>query len=220
MVILAVLAALVVAFFLLDLGRFLTLASLKANRDALRAVQASRPLATAGLFILVYVVQTALSLPGAAILSLAAGAIFGVARGTLFAVTGASLGAVLAFLVSRYLFREAVARRFGGRMAGLDRELERSGLGYLLFLRLVPLFPFFLVNLAAGLTAMRLSTYVLGTVVGIIPGGFVYVNAGAGLARVTSLADVASPRVLGAFALLGLFALVPVIYRRLRARAA
>jgi uncharacterized membrane protein YdjX (TVP38/TMEM64 family) len=163
-----------------------------------------------------YIVQTALSLPGAAILSLASGAIFGSALGTLYAVSAATIGATLAFLVTRYLLRDAILARFGPKLEGLNRELEARGFNYLLFLRLVPLFPFFLINLAAGLTRLPLRTFVLGTLIGIIPGGFVYVNAGASLASINSLRDVASPRVLGSFALLGLFALVPVLYGKLK----
>jgi uncharacterized membrane protein YdjX (TVP38/TMEM64 family) len=133
-------------------------------------------------------------------------------------VVAATIGATLAFLVTRYLLREAVLGRFGGRLEGLNRELAARGFNYLLFLRLVPLFPFFLINLAAGLTRLPLRTFVLATLVGIIPGGFVYVNAGASLATVDSLAAIASPRVLGSFALLGLFALVPVFYGRWQGR--
>ena len=210
-----VLAAL---FFAFDLGRFLTLESLKNNRDLLLAWQAEHRLATVALFMLIYIAQTGLSLPGAAILSLAAGALFGPWLGTLYAVAAATIGAGLAFLAVRYLFRDGVVNKFGGKLDGINRELEGRGLNYLLFLRLVPVFPFFLINLAAGLTRLPLRTFLLGTFVGIIPGGFVYVNAGSGLAAIDTLGDIASPRVLGAFALLGLFALIPVIYGKFKGR--
>jgi len=203
-------------FFYLDLGRYLTLASLKANRQALADFYAAHTAVTIAAFLAIYIVQTALSLPGAAILSLAAGAIFGSLLGTLLAVVAATIGATLAFLVTRYLLRDLILNRFAPRLEGLNRELESRGFNYLLFLRLVPLFPFFLINLAAGLTRLPLRTFVLGTLIGIIPGGFVYVNAGASLAGINSLRDIASPRVLGSFLLLGLFALVPVIYGKLR----
>ncbi|QWV93896.1 TVP38/TMEM64 family protein [Geomonas oryzisoli] len=205
-------------FFYLDLQRFLTLAALKANRQALAGYYAAHQGTSVALFMAIYILQTALSLPGAAVLSLAAGALFGVLAGTVYAVCAATIGATLAFLVTRYLLRDAVAGRFGARLEGLNRELEQRGWNYLLFLRLVPLFPFFLINLAAGLTRLPLRVFVLGTLVGIIPGGFVFVNAGASLAAIDSLADVASPRVLGSFALLGLFALVPVFYGKLKQR--
>ena len=205
-------------FFYLDLGRFLTLAALKENRQSLADYYEAHRLATVAGFMAIYIVQTALSLPGAAILSLAAGAIFGSILGTLYAVTAATVGATLAFLVARYLLRDAILSRFGPKLEGINRELETRGFNYLLFLRLVPLFPFFLINLAAGLTRLPLRTFVLGTFIGIIPGGFVFVNAGASLAGISSLRDVASPRVLGSFALLGLFALVPVIYGKVKKR--
>ena len=212
----ALLALLVLLFFSFDLGRYLTLASLKENRQALLAYREAHPLVLLAGFMAVYVLQTALSLPGAAIMSLAAGAVFGTLEGTICAVSAATCGAVLAFLVTRYLLHDAVLRRFGGALEGVNRELETRGLGYLLFLRLVPLFPFFLVNLAAGLTRLPLRTFIAGTFVGIIPGGFVYVNAGASLATIDSLGAIASPRVIASFTLLGLFALVPAGYARVR----
>jgi len=216
-VILILVAIVAIALFIrLDLGKYLTLASLKANQQALAAYYAGHKLAMVAGFMAVYIVQTALSLPGAAILSLAAGAIFGTLMGTIYAVIAATAGATLAFLVTRYLLRDAVLDRFGRRLEGLNRELEQRGLNYLLFLRLVPIFPFFLINLAAGLTRLPLRTFFVGTLIGIIPGGFVYCNAGASLASINSLGDVASPRILGSFALLGLFALLPALYARLK----
>lgn len=211
-------AFLVTLFFYLDLGRFLTLDALKANRERLAAFYAGHRLLTVAAFMAIYVAQTVLSLPGAAVLSLAAGAIFGVVMGTVYACIAATLGAVLAFLAARYLFHDQVERRFAGRLEKLNRELEARGLNYLLFLRLVPLFPFFLINLAAGLTSLKLRTFVIGTMVGIIPGGFVYCNAGASLAAINSPREVLSGRVVGSFALLGLFALVPVIYEKMKSR--
>jgi uncharacterized membrane protein YdjX (TVP38/TMEM64 family) len=203
-------------FFRFDLHRFLTLEALKANRRSLLAFHDNHRLLMVCGFIAVYVLQTALSLPGAAILSLAAGAIFGTILGTVYAVIAATMGATLAFLITRYLLRDLVAARFGPRLEGINRELEERGFNYLLFLRLVPVFPFFLINLSAGLTRLPLRTFFFGTLLGIIPGGFVYVNAGAGLASIDSLSGIASPRVLGSFALLGLFALIPAIYSRYR----
>lgn len=201
-------------FFAFDLQRFLTLAALKANHQRLLEYYATHRLIMVSGFMALYIIQTALSLPGAAILSLAAGAIFGSIMGTVYANIAATIGATLAFLVTRYLLRETVMNRFGDRLEGINRELEERGFGYLIFLRLVPVFPFFLINLAAGITRLPLRTFFLGTMIGIIPGGFVYVNAGASLATVDSLSGIASPRVLGSFALLGLFALVPVLYNK------
>lgn len=206
----------VCAFIRFDLGRFLTLEALKANRQELVEYHAAHRIAMVAGFMAVYIAQAAMSLPGAAVLSLAAGAIFGPVMGTVYANISATIGATLAFLATRYLLRDAVQKRFGAKLETLNRELEARGLNYLLFLRLVPLFPFFLINLAAGLTRLSLRTFVLATMIGIIPGGFVYVNAGASLATITSLSDIASPRVLGSFALLGLVALLPVLYNRLK----
>ena len=214
-IILAVAGIVIVTlFFSFDLQRFLTLAALKANRQTLLDYYAAHRLIMVAGFMTIYIVQTALSLPGAAILSLAAGAIFGSLMGTVYANIAATTGATLAFLVTRYLLRDAVLNRFGSRLEGMNRELEQRGFSYLLFLRLVPLFPFFLINLAAGLTRLPLRTFFLGTLLGIIPGGFVYVNAGASLATIDSLSGIVSPRVLGSFALLGLFALIPVLYNK------
>ena len=206
--------SLVGLFFWFDLGRFLTLASLKANHQLLQQYYAEHTVLMVTTFMAIYIIQTALALPGAAILSLSAGAVFGPILGTLYAVCAASIGATLSFLVTRYLLRDLVASRFGHKLETINQELEQRGINYLLFLRLVPVFPFFLINLAAGLTRLRLSTFVLGTFFGIIPGGFVYVNAGASLATIRSLHDVASPRILGSFALLGLFALLPAVYAK------
>jgi uncharacterized membrane protein YdjX (TVP38/TMEM64 family) len=216
LLIMAILAVLL--FFWLDLGRFLTLKSLKANRQALLDYYTAHTLVMVAGFMTIYIIQTALSLPGAAILSLAAGAIFGSIMGTVYSVLSASIGATLAFLVTRYLLRDFVLNRFGHRLEGMNRELEQRGFNYLLFLRLVPLFPFFLINLAAGLTKLPLRTFMLSTLIGIIPGGFVFVNAGASLATITSLSGIVSPRVLGSCALLGMFALFPVFYNKLSRR--
>ncbi len=205
-------ALLVALFFLLDLGRFLTLQSLKEHRALAQDFYRSHRLLTAGVFVVVYILQSALSLPGAAILSLAGGAVFGVLAGTVLVNIGATAGATLAFVMTRYLFHDLVARRFGRRLAAIDRELERSGLNYLLFLRLVPVFPFFLINLGAGLTKIPLRTFFFGTLIGIIPGSFVFCNAGASLATIETVRGILSLRVLGSFGLLGLFALLPVIY--------
>ncbi|GAM09602.1 putative membrane protein [Geobacter sp. OR-1] len=211
-------AGLLAFFYFSGLGQFLTLATLKANREALASYYAGHRLLMVGSFIGVYIVQTALSLPGAAIMSLAAGAIFGALAGTLYSAIGAIIGATAAFLATRYLLHDLIQKRFGARLEGINRELEQRGLNYLLFLRLVPVFPFFLINLAAGLTRLPFRTFFIGTAIGIIPGGFVFCNAGASLASVNSLGEVASPRVLGSFALLGLFALLPAVYAKFRGK--
>ncbi len=217
-VLLVAIALVVGAFFYFDLGRYLTLESLKENRTRLSDLRSAHAFLFGVSFVLIYIVQTAFSLPGAAVLSLASGAIFGVFQGTIYVVAGATVGAVLAFLVSRTLLRDWVVRKFGTRMEGIDRGLRQNGLSYLLFLRLVPAFPFFLVNLACGVTGLPLRTYALGTLLGILPGSLVFVNAGASLAAIETVSQVAGPRVLGSFALLGLFALLPTIVNAVKKR--
>ena len=206
----------VALFFWFDLQRYLTLDALKTNRQALSNYYAAHTVVMIAGFMAIYIIQTALSLPGAAILSLAAGAIFGSVMGTIYANIAATTGATLAFLVTRYLLRDVVLNKFGTKLEKINRELEQRGFNYLLFLRLVPLFPFFLINLAAGLTRLPLRTFFIATMLGIIPGGFVYVNAGASLATIDSLSGIASPQVLGSFALLGLFALIPALYNKFK----
>jgi pyruvate/2-oxoglutarate dehydrogenase complex dihydrolipoamide dehydrogenase (E3) component/uncharacterized membrane protein YdjX (TVP38/TMEM64 family) len=198
----------VAAFFLFDVGQYLTLASLKARRDELAAFLEARPFLAVAAFFLVYVAVTALSLPGAAILTLAAGAIFGLWRGTVIVSFASTIGASLAFLSARYLLRDWVKARFGERIAAIDRGISRDGAFYLLTLRLIPAFPFFLINLAMGLTAMRLVTFALVSQAGMLLGTLVFVNAGTQLARIGSTRDILSPALLGSFVLLGLFPLV------------
>jgi uncharacterized membrane protein YdjX (TVP38/TMEM64 family) len=214
--VLLIILALITLFFCLDLGRYLTLESLKANRDSLLRFYAAHRSATILGFILVYVLQTALSLPGATVLSLAAGAVFGAIQATIYVNIGATLGATVAFLLARYLLRDPLQRRFETRLERINSELEKAGFNYLLFLRLVPIFPFFLINLAAGMTTMPLRTFFWGTLIGIIPGSFVYCNAGASLAAINRIGEIASPRALGSFVLLGLFAIVPAFYKKLK----
>ena len=163
---LAAVAVLVVLFFAFDLGRFLSLEALKERQAALDALYAANPLVTLGGFFLVYVAVTALSLPGAAILTLAAGALFGLVTGTLLASFASSIGATLAFLVSRHLLRDTVERRFGDKLRTFDENIERDGAFYLFTVRLVPIFPFFLVNLVMGLTRLKTLTFYLVSQIG------------------------------------------------------
>lgn len=208
-ILLLLLIALAVAsFFVLDLGDHLTLANLKARQAGLAAYVEANPLAAIAAFFGLYVAVTALSLPGAAILTLAAGAIFGLWQGTLIASFASTVGASLAFLSSRYLLRDWVKARFGERIDAIDRGIERDGAFYLLTLRLIPAFPFFLVNLAMGVTAMRLGTFALVSQAGMLLGTIVYVNAGTQLAGIESMSDIFSPALIGSFVLLGLFPLL------------
>ncbi|MBW7862019.1 MAG: VTT domain-containing protein, partial [Rhodocyclaceae bacterium] len=205
---LLVIAALVVAFFVFDLDRFLTLEALKESQARFDAWRSESPwLVTAGFFIL-YVAVTALSLPGAAIMTLAAGALFGLVTGTILVSFASTIGATLAFLVSRFLLHDWVQARFGERLGAINRGMARDGAFYLFTLRLVPIFPFFLINLLMGLTPMRAWTFYWVSQVGMFAGTIVYVNAGTQLGAIDSLSGILSPALLGSFALLGVFPLI------------
>ena len=205
---LLVLAAGVVAFFAFDLGRFLSLAYVKGAQADFAALYAERPLAVAGGFFALYVAVTALSLPGATIMTLLGGAVFGLGVGTLLASFASSMGATLAMLASRYVLRDSVKGRFGARLAEIDKGIEREGAFYLFTLRLVPIVPFFVINLAMGLTKMKAATFYGVSQLGMLAGTLVYVNAGTQLARIDSLSGIASPGVLGSLAMLGVFPLI------------
>jgi pyruvate/2-oxoglutarate dehydrogenase complex dihydrolipoamide dehydrogenase (E3) component/uncharacterized membrane protein YdjX (TVP38/TMEM64 family) len=198
----------VAAFFALDLDRYFTLDALKAGQAEFAAAYAARPLTVIGVFFLVYVAVTALSLPGAAVLTIAAGALFGLATGTVVASFASSIGATLAFLVSRFLLHDWVQRRFGERLAAVNQGMARDGAFYLFALRLVPLFPFFVINLLMGLTPIRTRTFYWVSQLGMLAGTVVYVNAGTRLASVDSLAGLFSPALLGSFVLIGVFPLI------------
>jgi uncharacterized membrane protein YdjX (TVP38/TMEM64 family) len=204
----------VAAFFYFDLGRFLSLEVLKDNRDYLLSFTETHSAAAAALFVLTYVAVTGLSLPGAVILTLAGGFLFGAVPATLFVNLGATTGATLAFLASRYLLRDWVEQKFGKWLGPVQQGFAQNAFSYLMTLRLIPLFPFFVVNLVSGLTRMNVGTYVVATALGIIPGSFVYAYAGRQLGTINSLKDIASPGVIGAFVLLGLLALVPNLYKK------
>ena len=205
---LAVLLVAVTAFFALGLQRYLGLEYVKSQQGQLEAWRAANPLVAALSFFGLYIGVTALSLPGATILTLAAGAIFGLGWGSLIASFAASIGATLAFLMSRVVLRDWVQAKFGERLAAINEGVRKDGAFYLFSLRVVPLFPFFLINLAMGLTRIRVLTYYWVSQIGMLLGTLVYVNAGTQLARIDKLADVASPGVLASLALLGLFPLI------------
>jgi pyruvate/2-oxoglutarate dehydrogenase complex dihydrolipoamide dehydrogenase (E3) component/uncharacterized membrane protein YdjX (TVP38/TMEM64 family) len=204
---LVVLAA-VLAWRHFGLGTLLTLEQLQASRDALVGAYEARPLATVAAFFGLYVLATALSIPGALVLTLAAGAMFGFGTGLLVVSFASSLGALLAFLAARHLLRDAVQARFAQALAPVNEGVQQDGTVYLLTLRLVPLFPFWLVNLAMGLTPIGAGRFYLVSQVGMLAGTAVYVNAGTRLAAVRSAGDVFSPALLGSFVLLGLFPLL------------
>ncbi len=204
LLIITLFAVAIAAFFLFDLGQYLTLDALKAQQAAIAEGYAANPLLVIALFFLVYIAVTALSLPGAAIMTLAAGAIFGLVTGTIIVSFASSIGATLAFLASRTVLHDWVQAKFGDRLKAINEGVERDGAFYLFSLRLVPVFPFFLVNLLMGLTPIRTATYYWVSQVGMLLGTIVYVNAGTQLARIDNLSDIASPALLLSFAALGL----------------
>jgi len=206
-IVLLLIAALACTFFYFDLGHYLTLETLKAQQESIENYRANNPALAIIVYMLVYIAVTGLSLPGAAILTLAGGAVFGVMWGTLIVSFASTIGATLAFLAARFLFREAVQAKFSQRLKVMDEGVAKEGGFYLFTLRLVPVFPFFMINLLMGLTNMRVGVFYLVSQIGMLAGTAVYVNAGTQLAKIDSLAGILSPALLGAFVLLGVFPL-------------
>lgn len=204
----------IAGFVYFDLGEFLSLSALQNHRDKLQAFADTNYVATVGIFIAAYTIVTGLSLPGAVILTLAGGFLFGAVLGTLFVNVGATTGATLAFLAARYVLQDTVEQKFGKSLKSLQEGFAKNAFSYLLTLRLIPLFPFFVVNLVSGLTRVSVGTYIGATALGIVPGSFVYAYAGRQLGTIHSLKDIASPNVIGAFVFLGLLALVPAVYKK------
>ena len=201
--------AIVVGLYLvLDLGRYLSLDTLKAQQTAIESYRHANPWLAAGVFLLGYVAVTALSLPGAVVMTLAGGAVFGLLWGTVLVSFASSIGATLAFLASRFLLRDWVTQRFGQRLQAIDAGIRREGGFYLFTLRLVPVFPFFMINLLMGLTPMRAATFYWVSQLGMLAGTLVYVNAGTQLAGISSLRGILSPGLIASFALLGIFPLI------------
>jgi len=196
------------SFFYFDLNQLLTLDGLKGSMAQFNEYKAQSPLLIIGGFFLLYVVVTALSLPGAAILTLAAGALFGLVQGLLVASFASSIGATIAFLASRYLLRDTIKQRFPERLAAIDAGVEKEGGFYLFTLRLVPIFPFFLINLLMGVTSIKTWTYYWVSQIGMLAGTFVFVNAGTQLAQIDSLSGILSFNLIVSFALLGFFPLI------------
>lgn len=213
-ILLLILSILAAVFFTLDLQQWLTLEAIKASQDNIQHWQTQQPVLLGVAFFIIYVAITALSLPGAAVMTLAAGAFFGVFWGLLIVSFASSIGASLAFLVSRYIFRDSIQRRFGERLKMINEGVEREGAFYLFTLRLVPVFPFFLINLLMGLTSIKVTTFYWVSQLGMLLGTLVYVNAGTQLATLDSLANILSPSILLSLALLGVF---PLLAKRIMA---
>lgn len=207
-VLLLVIAGLVAAFFIFDLGQYLTLDYLKSKQQAFDAYYRENRLTTLLIYAAIYILVTALSLPGAAVMTLAGGALFGLWAALVVVSFASSIGATLAFLVSRFLLRDWVQGKFGDKLGAINAGVEKEGAFYLFSLRLVPIFPFFVINLVMGLTPLKATLFYLVSQVGMLPGTFVYVNAGTQLGQIEGLSGILSPGLLLSFALLGIFPLI------------
>ncbi len=208
LIVVAVIAALIVSFFVFDLGQYFTLDYFKSQREAIDAYYNVNPARLALIFFFIYVAVAALSLPGAALMTLAAGAIFGLGVGLLLASFASSIGATLAFLASRFVLHDSVQRKFGRNLAPINEGIKKEGGFYLFTLRLVPVFPFFVINLLMGLVPIKTWTFYWVSQLGMLAGTFVYVNAGTELGKIESLSDIVSPGLIFSFVLLGIFPLI------------
>ncbi|OCC16019.1 putative membrane protein [Dissulfuribacter thermophilus] len=204
----AIIGTLIILFWYFDLRAYLTLDYIKASKEKLLTLYEQRPLFVISTYMAIYIVTTALSLPGATIITLAGAAIFGLLKGTLIVSFASTIGATLACAVSRFVLRDWVQAKIGPRLKKINDGIEKEGIFYLFTLRLVPLFPFWVINLAMGLTNIPLRTFYWVSQLGMLPGTIVYVNAGTELAKIESLGDIMSPRLIISFALLGLFPLI------------
>jgi pyruvate/2-oxoglutarate dehydrogenase complex dihydrolipoamide dehydrogenase (E3) component/uncharacterized membrane protein YdjX (TVP38/TMEM64 family) len=207
----AVIAA-IAAFFIFDLGRYFNLEYFKSQQEAITTYYRANPFLTAGIFFAIYVVVTALSFPGAAVMTLVAGAIFGLLWGTTIVSFASTIGATLAFLASRFLLRDGIQKKFGDKLKAINDGVAKEGGFYLFTMRLVPAFPFFVINLVMGLTTIKTWTFFWVSQLGMLAGTLVFVNAGTELAKITSLKGILSPGLIGAFVLLGIF---PIIAKKI-----
>jgi len=205
---------LIILFKVFGLGQYLTLDYLKTQQAAFSALYAAHPVTVIAAYMLIYIAVTALSLPGAAVMSLAGGAMFGLVIGTIVISFASTIGATLACLVARYLLREGVQKKFKDKLVRINAGIDKEGGFYLFSLRLVPIFPFFVINLVMGLTSIPLRTFFWVSQLGMLPGTVVYVNAGKELAKIDSLAGILSPGLLVSFVLLGL---LPILTKKLLA---
>jgi uncharacterized membrane protein YdjX (TVP38/TMEM64 family) len=207
-----VVIGLAILFEVLGLGRYLTLAYVKESQARFAAVYADHKLMVIAAYMVIYILATSLSLPGAAIMTLAGGAFFGLLTGTIVVSFASSIGATLACLVSRFVLRDWVQGKFGDKLKTINEGIEREGAFYLFTLRLIPVFPFWLINLVMGLTRMPLRTFYWVSQAGMLAGTIVYVNAGRELAKINSLSGILSPGLIFSFVLLGLF---PIAIKKL-----
>ncbi|HMK50118.1 MAG TPA: TVP38/TMEM64 family protein [Thermodesulfovibrionales bacterium] len=204
----------IAAFKVFHLGDYLTLSYLKEVRDSIAGLYSDRPVLVIAVYFATYIVVTSLSLPGAAVMTLGGGAFLGLLTGTIVVSFASTAGATIACFVSRFILREWVQRKFGDKLARVNEGIGREGAFYLFTLRLIPVFPFWLINLVMGLTKMPLRTFYWVSQLGMLPATIVYVNAGRELAKINSLSDVLSPGLILSFTVLGLF---PIAAKKLLA---
>lgn len=204
-VVLATVVGVIVVFKILGLGQYFTLSYVKASQEKFAALYVDHRLMVIAAYMMIYILVTSLSLPGAAVMTLAGGALFGLWIGTLVVSFASAIGATLACLISRFVLRDWVQRKFGDKLKTVNEGIERGGGFYLFTLRLIPVFPFWLINLVMGLTKMPIRTFYGVSQVGMLAGTIVYVNAGKELAKINSLSGILSPGLILSFVLLGLF---------------
>jgi uncharacterized membrane protein YdjX (TVP38/TMEM64 family) len=204
-IIVLVIISLVAAFKIFNLGEYLSLSYIKESQSKFQVMYEANRFPVIAGFMVTYILVTSLSLPGATVMGLAAGAFFGLLTGTVIVSFASTIGATIASFVSRFVLRDWIQGKFGSKLTTVNKGIEKEGAFYLFTLRLIPIFPFWLINLVMGLTKMPLKTYYWVSQIGMLPGTMVYVNAGKELARIDSLSGILSPRLLLSFALLGLF---------------
>jgi uncharacterized membrane protein YdjX (TVP38/TMEM64 family) len=204
--------SIVILFKFLGLGQYLSLEYLKTSQDKFVQLYAGNRFAVIATYMSVYIVVTALSLPGAAVMTLAGGAMFGFWTGFIVVSFASTIGATLACFVARFLLRDWVQNKFGEKLSSINSGIEKEGAFYLFSLRLVPIFPFFVINMVMGLTTMKLFTFYWVSQLGMLPGTMVFVNAGKELGKIDSLSGILSPGVIISFVILGLF---PITVKKL-----
>jgi uncharacterized membrane protein YdjX (TVP38/TMEM64 family) len=210
--IITIILLIIISFFVFDIGKYFTLEFLKNSQASFNLYYENNPLYTISLFFILYVLVTALSVPGAAVLTIGAGALFGLVLGTIIVSFASTIGATLAALMSRYILKDWVEKQFGDKLKVINKGIEKEGSFYLFTLRLIPVVPFFIINLAMGLTKMKLRTFFIVSQLGMLAGTIVYVNAGVQLASINSLSEIISFQVLLSFIILGLF---PIVAKKL-----
>lgn len=195
-------------FYVFDLQQYLTLQYLKSSKALFISYYDQNPILVLGSYFLGYVVMTAFSLPGAVWMTLGGGAFFGLLTGTVTVSFASTIGATLSMLISRFILRDWVQGRFGEQMQTINTGIQKDGGFYLFTLRLLPIVPFFVINLGMGLTPLRTFTFYWVSQLGMLPGTLVYINAGSELAKIEAIGDILSPTLIGSFVLLGIFPLL------------